>query len=77
MRINQCRICKSKNLKTLFSLGNLHFTGKFSSLGQKIKKKPITLIICKNCELVQLAHNYNLKYLYGRYSSELALIRRC
>ncbi len=65
MRINQCRICKSKNLKTLFSLGNLHFTGKFSSLRQKIKKKPITLKICKNCELVQLAHNYDLKYLYG------------
>ena len=46
-------------------MGNLHFTGKFSSLRQKIKKKPITLKICKNCELVQLAHNYNLKYLYG------------
>ena len=65
MRINQCRICKSKKLITLFSLGNLYFTGKFSSLRHKIKKKPITLIICKNCGLVQLAHNYNLKYLYG------------
>ena len=65
MRINQCRICKSKKLITLFSLGNLYFTGKFSSLRHKIKKKTITLIICKNCGLVQLAHNYNLKYLYG------------
>ena len=65
MRINQCRICKSKNLIKLFSLGNLNFTGKFSSPGKKIKKKPITLIMCKFCDLVQLAHNYDLKYLYG------------
>jgi hypothetical protein len=65
MKIKKCRICKKKNLKTLFSLGNLSFTGKFPSKNQKIKKKPITLIICKNCELVQLGHNFNLKYLYG------------
>ena len=65
MRITQCRICKSKNLVKLFSLGNLNFTGKFSSFGKKIKKKPITLIMCKACDLVQLAHNYDLKYLYG------------
>ena len=65
MRINQCRICKSKNLVKLFSLGNLNFTGKFSSFGKKIKKRPITLIMCKVCDLVQLAHNYDLKYLYG------------
>ncbi len=65
MRINQCRSCRSKHLITLFSLGNLSFTGKFSRLEKNIKKKPITLIICKKCELVQLAHNYDLKYLYG------------
>ncbi len=65
MRINHCRTCKSKKLVTLFSLGNLSFTGKFAPWGKKIKKKPITLIMCKNCDLVQLAHNYDLKYLYG------------
>ena len=65
MRINHCRTCKSKKLVTLFSLGNLSFTGKFASWGKKIKKKPITLIMCKNCDLVQLAHNYDLQYLYG------------
>ena len=42
------------------------FTGKFPSLHQSIKKKPITLVICKSCELVQLGHNFDLKYLYGR-----------
>ena len=38
MRIKQCRNCKSKKLTTLFSLGNLCFTGKFSSLNDNIKK---------------------------------------
>ena len=65
MRISKCRGCNSRNLTKLFSLGNLHFTGKFASASQKIKKKPITLLMCKKCSLVQLAHNYNLKYLYG------------
>lgn len=65
MRISKCRGCDSRNLIKLFSLGNLHFTGKFASASQKIKKKPITLLMCKKCSLVQLAHNYNLKYLYG------------
>ncbi len=65
MRIKQCRNCKSKKLIKLFSLGNLCFTGKFSSLKDNIKKKPVTVVLCKSCELVQLAHNYDLKYLYG------------
>ncbi len=65
MRIKQCRNCKSKKLIKLFSLGNLCFTGKFSSLKDNIKKKPVTVVLCKTCELVQLAHNYDLKYLYG------------
>ncbi len=65
MQINHCRNCKSKKLIKLFSLGNLSFTGKFSLPKDQIKKKPVSLIICKSCELVQLKHNYDLKYLYG------------
>ncbi len=65
MKLRQCRICRKNNFKNLFSLGNLSFTGKFPSKNQSIKKKPITLVICKNCELVQLGHNFDLKYLYG------------
>ena len=65
MKVKKCRICKSTNIKRLFSLGEMCFTGKFPSINQKIKKKPVTLIICKNCELVQLGHNFDLKYLYG------------
>tara|TARA_B110000881_G_scaffold216651_1_gene232647 strand:+ start:1304 stop:2521 length:1218 start_codon:yes stop_codon:yes gene_type:complete len=65
MRIIKCRICKKTKIKKLFSLGDLCFTGKFPKINQKIEKQPITLVICKNCELVQLSHNFNLKYLYG------------
>ena len=39
MRISKCRGCESRILIKLFSLGNLHFTGKFASASQKIKKK--------------------------------------
>ena len=65
MKIKKCRICKSSNLKELFSFGKLCFTGKFPSKSQNIKKEPITLIICKTCELVQLGHSFDLNYLYG------------
>ena len=65
MKIKECRILKKKKIKKLFSLGNLCFTGKFPSVNQEIKKKPIDLVICKSCKLVQLGHNFDLKYLYG------------
>ena len=65
MKIKSCRICKSSKLKKLFSLGNMCFTGKFPNERQIIQKKPILLLLCSNCGLVQLGHNFNLKYLYG------------
>ena len=65
MKIKECRNCKSKKLSKLFSLGNLSFTGKFAFKNKKIKKGPLSLIMCANCNLVQLEHNFNLKYLYG------------
>ena len=65
MKIKRCRSCNKSNIKKLFSLGNLCFTGKFPSINQEIRKEPIDLVICENCELVQLGHNFDLKYLYG------------
>ena len=65
MKIKKCRSCKKSNLKKLFSLGDLCFTGKFPTADQKIGKAPIDLVICNNCELVQLGHNFDLRYLYG------------
>ena len=66
MLIKNCRSCNSKKLSKLFSLGKLSFTGKFAKNKKKnIPRAELGLVICKNCELVQLSKNFNLKYLYG------------
>ena len=65
MKIKKCRNCSSTKLKKLFSLGNLYFTGKFKKKNGVSKKGIIELIICTKCKLVQLAHSFNLNYLYG------------
>ena len=65
MKIYNCRNCQNRNLKNLFSFGNISFTGKFPKQDQKIKKGALSLVICNKCKLVQLANKFNLKYLYG------------
>ena len=75
MKINKCRICSSKKLSKLFSLGKQSFTGKFpNSLNHKIAKDYINLILCNKCKLVQLDRNFNPNFLYGKdygYRTEL------
>jgi len=65
MELKKCRNCGSRNLKKLFSLGNLSFTGKFIKNSEKVRKDYINLAICNECKLVQLKNKYNLKYMYG------------
>jgi ribosomal protein L36 len=67
MKLKKCRNCFSSKLKYLFSLGKLSYTGKFPKDKKKnIKKAEVVLVICEKCSLVQLGHNYNLKYLYNQ-----------
>lgn len=67
MNIKKCRGCYNSKFKYLFSLGKLSYTGKFPKDKKKnIKKTELLLLICKKCSLVQLGHNYNLKYLYNQ-----------
>ncbi len=67
MKIKKCRICGSKRLQKLFSLGKLSFTGKFSSsIKKNIKKDFINLVMCNTCSLVQLDRNFNSNFLYGK-----------
>tara|TARA_B100000989_G_scaffold277021_1_gene237672 strand:- start:2916 stop:4139 length:1224 start_codon:yes stop_codon:yes gene_type:complete len=67
MKIKKCRACNGKRLDSLFSLGKMCFTGKFSSTyKQSIKSDLLTLVICKKCKLVQLDRNFNPKYLYSK-----------
>ncbi len=67
MKIEKCRICKKKKFSSLFTLGNLSFTGKFAKNSSiSIPRKNVSLIICDNCKLVQLDQNFSPKYLYGK-----------
>lgn len=66
MKIKQCRICNSKSLKNLFSLGKMKFTGKFPKKNQRIPSGDVHLVICNKCSLVQLKDNFNLNYLYNK-----------
>ena len=65
MKIKFCRNCKSANLRKLFSLGRLKFTGKFLHKNKFIPSGVLELIICKNCKLVQLGDNFNPSYMYN------------
>ena len=65
MKINSCRVCKSKSLSKLFSLGKMKFTGKFPKKNQFTPSGDVNLIMCKKCNLVQLRDNFNLRYLYN------------
>ena len=66
MKIKQCRICNSKSLRNLFSLGKMKFTGKFPKKNQRIPSGDVHLVICNKCSLVQLKDNFNLNYLYNK-----------
>ena len=60
MKIFCCRSCKSKKLEKIFNLGKQYFTGIFPS--KKNNKVPIgnlTMIKCKNCDLLQLQDNFD------------------
>ncbi len=64
--IKKCRSCNSKSLKPLFSLGKIKFTGKFPKYREKIPSGDLELVMCGKCKLVQLRHNFNMKYLYNK-----------
>jgi len=67
MKIKNCRSCDGKKLETLFSLGKMCFTGKFSKKHNKsIPREKLTLVICKKCKLVQLDRNFNPNFLYSK-----------
>ena len=66
MSLKNCRNCKSKKIRNIFTLGKLAYTGRFPKKDtQKIKTGELNLSMCKNCNLVQLGNHFSLKYLYG------------
>ena len=75
MKIKKCKFAKKK-IKTVIFFWKFMLTGKFPSIHQKIKKEPISLVICKNCDLVQLGHSFNLNICMDRImDTELGLTK--
>lgn len=62
-KISVCRVCCSKKIISILSLGNQYLSD-FVKGNPKIKKYPLELVICKECSLVQLAHTTPPAYLY-------------
>ena len=65
---DNCRLCKTGKFKEVFSLGE-QFINDFVD-EEKIKEgviSPLDLVICDNCELVQLKHTAPQELLYSRF----------
>lgn len=60
-----CRSCNSSNLSKILSLGN-HGLSDFIEMSdqRKIPKYPLQLILCKNCNLLQMRHTTPPDQLY-------------
>ena len=66
MKIKSCRSCSSKSLIKLYSLGRQSLTGIFPpSKKTKITKGDLSMVMCKNCKLLQLENNFNPFEMYG------------
>lgn len=65
--IEKCRVCESKNMVTVLSLGEQHLTGVFPKTKyETITKGPLDLLWCSNCNLVQMKQSYSLNEMYGK-----------
>lgn len=71
-KLERCRICGNKNLKTIIDLGEQVLTGRFpKSVTEEITKGPLTLVKCEEngtercCGLLQPGETYNLDEMYG------------
>jgi len=66
MKIEYCRSCKSKKLEKAFELGKQSLTGVFPDYKkQVVTKGHLSLVLCKNCSLLQLGHSFDANEMYG------------
>lgn len=67
---NKCLICGSKKLSRYLSLGKAAAANSYltkSQLKQKEFKAPLEVYFCHNCNLAQLLHIVDRKYIFSRY----------
>jgi hypothetical protein len=66
-KISKCRCCDSKILKPFLNFGEMCLTTEFPNNKKAFQDKiPMNLVICRNCKLFQLLHNYDLNKLYNK-----------
>jgi ribosomal protein L40E len=64
--IQHCRLCGSERLEIILELGEQALTGVFATPGDPpVSKGPLTLVLCRQCGLLQLRESYDLSNLYG------------
>jgi len=64
--IKKCRCCNKKKLIEFINFGNMCLSTEFPIYKTKKQNKiPMKVVFCKNCKLIQLKHNYELKKLYN------------
>jgi hypothetical protein len=63
--INQCRICGSRDLSSLFSLGEIYVSTFVTLPGEDIGKAPLELTWCEKCTLVQLRDTAPQELMYS------------
>lgn len=66
MKLKYCRSCKSNKLSKVYSFGKQALTGIFPpTKNSTITKGNLTMVICKNCKLLQLNENFDADEMYG------------
>jgi len=66
--IDKCRVCDSKDLSSLFSLGDIYISTFVDHPGKNIGKAPLELVWCNGCSLAQLKDTAPQELMYsGKY----------
>jgi NDP-4-keto-2,6-dideoxyhexose 3-C-methyltransferase len=63
MKLKKCRVCGSKDLTPVLSLGKQYLSD-FTRSNKKPKAFPLNIVLCKSCKLVQLDYTTPAKFLY-------------
>jgi len=64
--VRQCRLCNSKRLTKVLSLGNQYVSDFVTPTGEH-PKSPLELVHCQHCGLIQLKHTFPRTNLYRHY----------
>ena len=66
-QIEQCRSCDSKELNTVFDIGDLKINAFVEEPNLDVGTAPLALVHCEECDLVQLTHTVREEDLYKNY----------